>query len=61
MTRGCPKSQGGNKYFKLIKAWIKDHGGGVSIPFSIDFEEEINGFRENVRSRLHCMWVAIIS
>ena len=31
----------GNKWLVPIKNWIDAHGGGVMIPFSIEFEEEV--------------------
>eukprot|EP00475_Leptophrys_vorax_P041534 TRINITY_DN78302_c0_g1_i1.p1 TRINITY_DN78302_c0_g1~~TRINITY_DN78302_c0_g1_i1.p1 ORF type:complete len:434 (-),score=143.03 TRINITY_DN78302_c0_g1_i1:75-1295(-) len=30
-----------NKFLPGIQAWIKSHGGGSLIPFSIDYEQEI--------------------
>lgn len=37
---------GGNKYFPKIKSWIDNHGGGLAIPFSVEFEEELKGLRK---------------
>jgi len=37
---------GGNKYLAKIKAWIDNHGGGLAIPFSIEFEEELKALRK---------------
>eukprot|EP00240_Pyramimonas_obovata_P004653 CAMPEP_0118931522 /NCGR_PEP_ID=MMETSP1169-20130426/7832_1 /TAXON_ID=36882 /ORGANISM="Pyramimonas obovata, Strain CCMP722" /LENGTH=403 /DNA_ID=CAMNT_0006874033 /DNA_START=123 /DNA_END=1334 /DNA_ORIENTATION=+ len=36
-----------NKWLPKIHAWIKEHGGGVMIPFSIEFEQELWDQREN--------------
>jgi len=32
--------RGNNKHLVAIKNWIDAHGGGLAIPFSIEFEEE---------------------
>jgi obg-like ATPase 1 len=32
---------GGNKYLPKIKAWVECHGGGLILPISIEFEEEL--------------------
>mmetsp|Transcript_27384 Transcript_27384/g.54796 ORF Transcript_27384/g.54796 Transcript_27384/m.54796 type:complete len:406 (+) Transcript_27384:178-1395(+) len=32
---------GGNRYLKKIKDWVEKHGGGLVIPFSIEFEEKL--------------------
>ena len=32
--------RGGNKFLPKVKAWVEAHGGGLVIPFSIEFEEE---------------------
>ena len=32
---------GGNTYLPQIKAWVKSHGGGLIVPVSIEFEEEL--------------------
>jgi obg-like ATPase 1 len=36
-----------NKWLVKIHTWIKEHGGGVMIPFSVEFEEELWGLRED--------------
>jgi obg-like ATPase 1 len=38
--------RGGNKHLKTIKEFISTHGGGVTIPFSIEFEEELKKAKE---------------
>jgi len=37
---------GGNRYLPRIKKWVDEHGGGLIIPFSIEFEEELKGLKE---------------
>lgn len=32
---------GGNKYLASIKEWVDSHGGGLVLPFSIEFEEAL--------------------
>ena len=32
---------GKNKYLPRIKEWVDAHGGGLVIPLSIEFEEEL--------------------
>jgi obg-like ATPase 1 len=34
--------RGGNRYLADIKAWVKSHGGGLVIPVSVDWEEELS-------------------
>ena len=36
-----------NKWLVKIHAWIKEHGGGVMIPFSVEFEQELWDLRED--------------
>ncbi|EEH53875.1 uncharacterized protein MICPUCDRAFT_21002 [Micromonas pusilla CCMP1545] len=36
-----------NKWLVKIHAWIKEHGGGVMIPFSVEFERELWDLRED--------------
>ncbi|RHY25713.1 hypothetical protein DYB32_008147 [Aphanomyces invadans] len=31
----------GNKWLVPIKQWVDSHGGGVMIPFSVEFEQEL--------------------
>jgi len=38
--------KGRNKHLKDVKAWIDSHGGGLVIPFSIEFEEELHALQE---------------
>ncbi|KAJ1445955.1 P-loop containing nucleoside triphosphate hydrolase protein [Pelagophyceae sp. CCMP2097] len=38
--------KGGNKYLPLIKAWIDSNGGGLALPFSVEFEEELSALRK---------------
>lgn len=33
--------RGGNKHLAKIKKWIDEHGGGIGIPISVEFEEEL--------------------
>ncbi|CAE8713793.1 unnamed protein product [Polarella glacialis] len=33
--------KGGNKYCLNIKEWVDSHGGGLLIPVSVEFEEEL--------------------
>lgn len=35
-----------NKWLGKIGDWVKAHGGGVCIPFSVEFEEELWGLRD---------------
>lgn len=37
-----------NKWLVKIHTWIKEHGGGVMIPFSVEFEQELWDKREDV-------------
>ena len=37
---------GGNRYITKIKDWVNSHGGGLVIPFSIEFEENLAGLRK---------------
>jgi len=37
---------GGNRYIKQIKDWVDSHGGGLVIPFSIEFEESLAVLRK---------------
>lgn len=30
-----------NKWLPKIHAWIKEHGGGIMIPFSVEYEQEL--------------------
>ena len=30
-----------NKWLPKIHAWVKEHGGGIMIPFSVEFEQEL--------------------
>jgi len=34
-----------NKWLLKVHTWIKEHGGGVMIPFSVEFEEELWALR----------------
>jgi ribosome-binding ATPase YchF (GTP1/OBG family) len=34
-----------NKWLPKIHAWIQEHGGGTLIPFSIEYEQELNGLK----------------
>jgi obg-like ATPase 1 len=36
-----------NKWLSKIHAWIQTHGGGVLIPFSIEFEQELWNLRQD--------------
>ncbi len=40
-----------NKWLPKIHAWIQAHGGGVLIPFSVQFEQEIYDARENAEAK----------
>ena len=35
-----------NKWLGKIGDWVKEHGGGICIPFSVEFEEELWGLRD---------------
>jgi len=37
---------GGNKYIKSIKEWVNSHGGGLVVPFSVEFEESLAALRK---------------
>jgi obg-like ATPase 1 len=37
---------GGNKYLAKIKDWVESHGGGLVIPFSVEFEEALAALRK---------------
>jgi len=37
--------KGGNKHLRSVKNWVDEHGGGLCIPFSIEFEEELKQLR----------------
>jgi ribosome-binding ATPase YchF (GTP1/OBG family) len=34
-----------NRWFAPIKQWVDTHGGGVIIPFSVDWEQELWALR----------------
>jgi hypothetical protein len=34
------------RYLPKIKAWIEEHGGGMMIPFSVEFEENKWGLKD---------------
>ena len=38
--------RGGNKYLAAIKEWVDGHGGGLVLPFSIEYEEELKQLGE---------------
>ena len=35
-----------NKFLPKIQEWVKEHGGGMIIPFSIEFEEQVWGLKD---------------
>lgn len=35
-----------NKWLGKIQEWVKSHGGGICIPMSIEFEEEVYGLKD---------------
>jgi obg-like ATPase 1 len=37
---------GGNRHLKQIKDWVETHGGGLILPFSIEFEEKVQALRK---------------
>ena len=37
---------GGNRYLVKIKEWVESHGGGLVIPMSVDFEEELKALQK---------------
>jgi obg-like ATPase 1 len=37
---------GGNRYLRKIKEWVDSHGGGLVIPLSIEFEENLSRLRK---------------
>lgn len=38
--------KGGTKYLPIIKKWVEAHGGGLILPFSIEFEEELKALQD---------------
>ena len=36
-----------NKFLPGIQEWVKAHGGGLVIPFSIEFEEQVFGLKDD--------------
>jgi len=38
--------RGGNKHLKKIKEFITENGGGLTVPFSIEFEEELKRLKD---------------
>jgi obg-like ATPase 1 len=44
-----------NKWLPKIHAWIQEHGGGALIPFSIEFEQELNGLKGNQAALEACI------
>jgi hypothetical protein len=40
-----------NKWLPKIHAWIQEHGGGVMIPFSVEFEAKLWEMRENLSAK----------
>jgi len=37
---------GGNRYLPKIKKWVDSHGGGLVLPFSVDFEQELKALQK---------------
>ncbi|KAI8830948.1 P-loop containing nucleoside triphosphate hydrolase protein [Chytriomyces cf. hyalinus JEL632] len=50
-----------NKWLAKIHAWIQAHGGGVLIPFSIEFEEEYWGAEDKAAYLKECGAEGIVS
>jgi obg-like ATPase 1 len=42
-----------NKWLLKIHTWIKEHGGGVMIPFSVEFEQKLWERRSDPAVRLY--------
>ena len=44
-----------NKWLPKIHAWVQQHGGGIMIPFSVEFEQELFdlGDDESLRSAFY--------
>ncbi|KAJ1495600.1 hypothetical protein T484DRAFT_3355481 [Baffinella frigidus] len=40
-----------NKHLAKIHKWIQEHGGGLMVPFSIEFEEELYAMREDAAAQ----------
>jgi len=40
-----------NKWFKPIDDWVKSHGGGTIIPFSVEWEQQLWGLREKPEAK----------
>jgi len=36
-----------NKWLPKIQEWVNSHGGGIIIPFSVEFEERLWSLRED--------------
>ena len=43
-----------NKFLPKIQEWVKAHGGGLVIPFSIEFEEQVWGLKEDPAAQAEC-------
>lgn len=40
-----------NKWLPAIGEWVKSHGGGLCIPFSIEFEEELYALKDDAAAQ----------
>jgi obg-like ATPase 1 len=40
-------TMGGNRFLVKIKEWVESHGGGLILPISIEFEEELATLQKN--------------
>lgn len=45
-----------NKWLPKIHAWIQEHGGGVMIPFSVEFEVKLWEMRDNPSAKQVREW-----
>lgn len=41
----------GNKWLPKIDAWVKSHGGGTVIPFSVEWEQQLWQLRDNPEAK----------
>lgn len=40
-----------NKFLPGIQTWVKEHGGGMIIPFSIEFEEQVWALKDDAAAK----------
>jgi len=46
-----------NKWLPKIHGWVQEHGGGVMIPFSVEWEAKLWDLRDNPSAQQVCVCV----